>query len=168
MLRSAVNAAEEFGRYALNTIELGYCQSGNCNDNCCGWGFGIHVKTTDTRAGYIRNVLVRNNTIYNDTQSIVLQANYQMNYNGTLDIHPTRVENLTFVQNHVCGVTKRVRLACSPYEPCHNVTLVDNDFFSPFHGKQQRPVCSNVDSYHAQGNAHNESWIKCLEGARVG
>lgn len=46
---------------------VGVCEAGSCLDTCCGWGPGIHIKTTLTRGQFLSNIIVENNTIYNNT-----------------------------------------------------------------------------------------------------
>jgi hypothetical protein len=46
---------------------IGQCESGHDNLGSCGWGIAIHFKTTVTRGEFLRNISVRNNTIYNNS-----------------------------------------------------------------------------------------------------
>ena len=42
---------------------VGVCEQGHCEDNCCGWGPALHLRTALTRGGVIQNIAFRNNTV---------------------------------------------------------------------------------------------------------
>ena len=47
---------------------------GSCLDTCCGWGPGIHIKTTLTRGQFLKNIVFKDNTIINNTGFISLET----------------------------------------------------------------------------------------------
>ena len=46
---------------------VGVCKAGHCKDGCCGWGPALHLKTTDTRGGHMKNI------IFHTLKSVIYQ-----------------------------------------------------------------------------------------------
>jgi polygalacturonase len=56
---------------------VGVCLPGHCENGCCGWSPALHLKSTATRGGHMKDIVFRNNTIYNTTSVILLENDYQ-------------------------------------------------------------------------------------------
>jgi polygalacturonase len=106
---------------------VGVCQPGHCNIGCCGWSPGLHLKTTDTRGGHMKNIVFRNNTVYNTTSLILLETDYQTDETDNTG-KPTKIENLSFQSNRGRGTAKGISFSCNKDLPCTNVTFLNNDF----------------------------------------
>jgi len=124
---------------------VGVCKAGDCEDGCCGWGPALHLKTTNNRGGHMKNIIFRNNTVYNKTSVIRLETGYQKKKNDNGG-RPTVIENLSFQSNRAL-TAKSIQIFCSGDLPCRNVTFLNNDFDPTV------PVqCANVEVIDQNGN----------------
>jgi polygalacturonase len=107
---------------------VGVCQPGSCDDACCGWSPALHLKTADTRGGHMKNILFRNNTIYNTTSIIWLEHDYQSHPDDRYPLNPTKFENLAFQGNAAKGTLKSMSFNCYDEAHCENITFFSNSF----------------------------------------
>jgi len=125
---------------------VGVCQPGHCDNGCCGWSPALHLKTTDTRGGHMKNIVFRNNTVYNTTSVIVLETDYQKGHKK-VEGRPTLIQNLSFQANRGRGTAKGISLSCNKDLPCQNVTFLNNDF-----DPAASVRCENVQVIDQNGN----------------
>jgi len=106
---------------------VGLCDSGHCNNTCCGWGPALHIKTTPTRGGVIENIVYRNNTVYNNTGFIFVEMSYQSKDDEIpKDYPPTLVRNISFINNHALGRAVGVTFECAENDVCENFVVINN------------------------------------------
>ena len=125
---------------------VGVCQPGHCEDGCCGWSPALHLKTTDTRGGHMKNIVFRNNTIYNTTSVISLETDYQKGHKK-IEGRPTLIQNLSFQSNRGRGTAKGINFSCNKDLPCRNVTFLNNNF-----DPAASVRCENVQVIDQNGN----------------
>ncbi|VEU44129.1 unnamed protein product [Pseudo-nitzschia multistriata] len=133
---------------------IGFCHPGHCEVGCCGWSPALHLKTTGTRGGHMKNILFANNTIHNTTSVILVETDYQDDGKDRND-RPTLIQNLSFQGNSGVGTAKGIRFACSKYMPCRNVTFLNNKF-----DPETSVECENVEVIDQ--NQNNICSIKTL------
>lgn len=124
---------------------VGVCLPGHCENGCCGWSPALHLKSTATRGGHMKDIVFRNNTIYNTTSVILLENNYQ-SHDQTNEDRPTLIQNLSFQSNRMMGSAKGMNFLCNKKLPCRNVTFFNNDFDPTKIG------CENVKVLDQNGN----------------
>ena len=125
---------------------VGVCNPGHCEAGCCGWSPGLHLKTTDTRGGHMKNILFRNNTVYNTSSVILLETTYQTDKKESHG-RPTIIQDISFQSNRGRGTAKGISFSCNKNRPCKNVTFLDNDF------DQTVPIeCENAEVIDQSGN----------------
>lgn len=124
---------------------VGVCKPGHCEIGCCGWSPGLHLKTTDTRGGHMKNIIFRNNTVYNTTSVILIETAYQTDKND-IEGRPTMIQNLSFQSNKGRGTATGISFSCNKDLPCRNVTFFNNDF-DPTASVQ----CKNVEVIDQSG-----------------
>ncbi len=95
----------------------------------------------------MKNILFRNNTIYNTTDLLLLEHDYQQNSDDHKILNPTLFQNISFQGNKGRGTATSVAFRCSESVPCLNVTFFHNDF-----GSQSAIECQNVDVFDENGN----------------
>jgi len=106
---------------------IGLCEQGSCLDVCCGWGPAIHIKTTLTRGQMEENIIIKDNTIYNNTGFIDLETNYQTKDNSPPKGYAaTVVRDITFTGNRALGGGTGATFLCSVNDPCDNITVTNN------------------------------------------
>lgn len=138
--------------------EVGVCQAGHCENDCCGWGPGLHLKTTLTRGGVMENIVFRNNTIYNNTGFIDMQTNYQTGDTPPKGYPATKIRNIAFIGNRALGAGYGATFACSIHDFCENITVVNN-----YVAAGGRPWgCQYIDTYNASGNSP-AGLAECME-----
>lgn len=108
-----------------NTI--GVCDEGPDPDRGCGWGPALHVKTTIARGGRLENITFSNNTVWNTSMFLSVEMAYQT-IDGKLPdgYEPTVIRNIFFISNLALGSATAATFACSQYDACHGITVVDN------------------------------------------
>jgi hypothetical protein len=130
---------------------VGLCEQGHCEDTCCGWGPGLHIKTALSRGGVIQNVEFRNNIVYNNTSFVSLELDYQSGEEPPKDYPPTIVRNISFVGNKALGGAIGASWHCSAHDACEQITVVNN---TVLHGDEHNPWnCKYIQSYHVAGNS---------------
>ena len=146
-----------------NTI--GLCDTGS-EDNGCGWGPALHVKTTISRGGYIQNVIFHHNDIWNTSMFILLEIGYQTNASELppLNYAATKVQNITFSSNKALGSAKSVTLHCSMYDYCHNLSIVDN-FISTASSQNNPWNCQYIADDFIVAHNYPPGLKKCLHNA---
>jgi polygalacturonase len=109
-----------------NTI--GVCDTGPDPVNGCGWGPALHVKSTITRGGRIENITFDNNTVWNTSLFILVEMDYQTNSEERPPVgyQSTLVKNISFLSNRALGSATSASFACSRFDACHGVTVVNN------------------------------------------
>ncbi|KAL3902854.1 MAG: hypothetical protein SGILL_010671 [Bacillariaceae sp.] len=116
-----------FRDFVIENNLVGVCQSGSCDDVCCGWSPALHLKTADSRGGHMTNILFRNNTVYNTTSVILLEHDYQ-SHDDRYPPNPTKFANVSFQGNSAKGTAKSIMFNCYDEAHCENITLASNDF----------------------------------------
>ena len=136
---------------AIYDNEVGVCDFGHCNHTCCGWGPGLHIKTTPTRGGFIENVAFRNNTVYNTSMFILLELGYQADKDDVpKDYPPTKVRNISFVNNQALGMAVGASFGCAKGDPCENIQIINTTIANA--GSQNPWGCEFVKSFQVKGN----------------
>jgi polygalacturonase len=123
----------------------------------CGWGHAMHLKTTLTRGGFLRNIQFKGNTIFNTTGVFLLETDYQdsQHEEPPANYSTTDIRNITLQHNNAQGEARAVNFNCSPFMTCKNVRAIFNHFDSSS-GEEQSPAaayhCLNVETYVARSN----------------
>merc|ERR1711871_1447772 len=99
---------------------------GHCLDKCCGWGPALHLKTALTRGQMIQNIVFKDNTIYNNSDFILLETDYQSGDDLPTDYAPTTVKDIVFTGNRALGSATSASFGCSAKDACHNITVINN------------------------------------------
>jgi len=123
------------------------------DDSCCGWGPGLHIKTTVSRGGVIENVSFVDNTVYNTSLFLYLEAHYQNGGRDSLPegYHPTRLNNVTFLRNRAMGAAFSATFDCPTVSPCQNITVENNTILTT--NDNRNPwSCRNVETYTFRNN----------------
>jgi polygalacturonase len=141
-----------------NTV--GVCLPGSC-ETCCGWGPALHVKTTLSRGGILENISFRSNLVYNTTRFILLEAHYQTHDDAIpKDYAPVQIRNISFVRNRALGTGLGAYWDCSPLDPCHEITVMDNYIAA---SPADNPwTCRNIKSFEVSGN-YPAGLTECME-----
>jgi len=110
-----------------NRIGYGCWYGHDDPERSCGWGHALHLKTTLTRGGYLRNIQMLNNIVYNTTGIFYLETDYQ---DKDREIPPqdyavTDVCEIVLTGTQALGVAQTMTFACSPYITCKEVTVMD-------------------------------------------
>eukprot|EP00928_Gymnodinium_smaydae_P063392 TRINITY_DN46979_c0_g1_i2.p1 TRINITY_DN46979_c0_g1~~TRINITY_DN46979_c0_g1_i2.p1 ORF type:complete len:502 (-),score=35.68 TRINITY_DN46979_c0_g1_i2:192-1640(-) len=127
---------------------VGLCEHGDCQDTCCGWGPGLHLKTAVTRGSVIEHVIFRNNTVYNNTGFISLETTYQSRDKPPTDYPPTSVKSIAFIDNKAVGGGWGASWACSQYSVCSDIRVIGNTVLHSQHPWS----CHYVDTYYVADN----------------
>lgn len=110
-----------------NTI--GLCDTGAVDPSRgCGWGPALHVKTTISRGGELKDIVFYNNTVWNTSMFILLEIGYQTNSNELppYTYESTKVQNIAFIRNVARGSAVSASFICSKYDACHNISILGN------------------------------------------
>jgi polygalacturonase len=149
----------------------------NSNDQCCGWGPGMHVKTTLSRGGILENISFRNNVVYNTTGFILLSSHYQTKEDSKPNGYDAvLVRNISFVGNRAFGSGKAATWDCSINDVCHDIQVVDNhvavdptdnhdnnnDNESKHNGTNNPWTCHFIDTFTVSGN-YPHGLEECME-----
>ena len=131
----------------------------------CGWSHALHIKTTLTRGGFLRNIHFINNIIYNTTGIFYLETDYQ---DKDRDV-PPKDYNVTDIRGIVLGGTiglgaaKAITFACSPYMTCKEVRVMDTFIQNAPDNRSDKDYyhCDFVESYVSKRN-HPRGLRKCF------
>ncbi len=137
---------------------IGRCLHGHDDpEESCGWGHALHLKTTLTRGGFLRNVYFQHNIVYNTTGIFLLETDYQDSQHKLppTNYSTTEIRNITLEQTIGMGQARSYSFDCSPYMICNEIraqnnVIVDTQGYDPdiYH-------CSYVKSYLAEHNHPN-------------
>lgn len=130
---------------------VGWCDAGHCEGKCCGWSPGLHIKTSPTRGGLIEGVIFRNNTVYNTTSFIFVEMGYQSSDPVPTDYPPTRLRNITFVNNRALGSAVGANFACAEGDACEGIRVINNTVLDA--GGRNPWGCHFVRSFEVSGNS---------------
>ena len=133
---------------------MGLCQFGHANEQSCGWGPALHIKTTLTRGGAIENIMFRDNVVYNTSSFILLDMGYQ---NGEdpdppKDYTATAVRNISFVRNRAMGMATGASFECFRKDACEEITVVNNTVKHIAKGSPSPWSCHYIKSFNVSGN----------------
>lgn len=149
-----------------NQIGYGCLQGHDDPQHSCGWSHALHLKTTLTRGGFIRNIHFYNNTVYNTTGIFYLETDYQDKDRQLppSDYPVTDIRNITVERTLALGGAKALTFACSPYMTCKEVTVVDTYISG---SSDDEPYgnhyhCQFVESYVAHHN-HPVGLSRCFK-----
>lgn len=137
---------------------VGLCKSGHCEDECCGWGPAMHIKTALTRGGVMENIMFRNNTVYNNTGFINMQTNYQSGDTPPVGYPATKVRNISFIGNRALGGGVGASWECSVHDVCEGLTVINNTI----HTGHSSWGCHYVHTYNVHGNSPS-GLTDCME-----
>lgn len=140
---------------------VGVCEAGSCLDTCCGWGPGIHIKTTLTRGQFLSNIIVENNTIYNNTGFIDLETNYQSGEDLPVHYPKTVVKDISFIGNRALGHGVGATFACDVNDVCHNITVSGNTIAN----SENSWNCKYIETWTAAGNTGETNLEKCMHNS---
>ena len=129
-------------------------------DDVCGWGHAMHLKTTVTRGGFLRNIQFVNNTIYNNTGFLLLEATYNTNTNPPVPLpnYPTTtIQNITIQGNMGLGMASHATFHCSDMIVCEDIIVKDNVIgggAAPNHSSSTDDdwSCEYIDRYDVSDN----------------
>jgi polygalacturonase len=140
---------------------MGLCDYGADHPKTsCGWGHGIHMKTTIMRGGFLRNIQVHTNIIYNTTGFILLETDYQDKDHKQPPNYPTtEIRNISVRSNSGLGSAVAMKFGCSKYMQCEQVYVADNWIL---HGQPSNYHCSYVDTYLVEHNNVPSGLNKCM------
>ena len=137
---------------AIYDNEVGVCDFGHCNHTCCGWGPGLHIKTTPTRGGHIENIAFVNNTVYNTSMFILLELGYQADKDDVpSDYPPTKVRNISFINNQALGMAVGASFGCARGDPCEDIQVINTTIVNA--GKRDPWGCDFIKSFQVKGNS---------------
>ena len=151
------------GSIQIYNNTIGLCEFGHEDMyHSCGWGPALHIKTTIARSGSIEDVVIEDNTVYNTSMFIALHTDYQVRNDQPLPAgYPkTLIRNITFRNNVVVGQARHAGFECSPFDYCHNITVVNNTIWNVLKGNKMTDdttpwSCAFIDSYVVHGNYPN-------------
>ena len=131
----------------------------------CGWSHALHVKTTLTRGGFLRNIHFFNNIAYNTTGIFYLETDYQDKDRQVPpnDYNVTDIRGMVLQGTTGLGAAKAITFACSPYMTCKEVTVVDTYIQGApdNRGNEDNYHCEFVESYVSKRN-HPRGFRKCF------
>ena len=132
---------------------IGLCEHGHEEEDpgkSCGWGHGIHFKTTLTRGGYFRNIHFQNNIIYNTTGFLFIETDYQTHAHAPPPYPTTEIKNISLIGNSGLGLATSMTFGCSEHITCKEIKVQDNWLL---HGSNGSYHCSHVDTYQEENNS---------------
>lgn len=150
----------------IHNNSIGVCEpGGDCDDSsCCGWSPALHIKTTLSRGGALENIAFHDNTVYNTSAFILLNAHYQQNQYGSVpDGYPAvLIRNISFVRNRALGTGVHSTWDCSVEDTCHEILVLDNHIQN---ADDQNPwYCHNIATFEVAGNSP-PGLSDCMEGS---
>lgn len=136
---------------------IGVCDFGHDDpQTSCGWGPGLHLKTTITRSGFIQNIHFNDNTVWNNTMFILVETNYhgENKPQPLPDGYPkTVVKDIYFRNNRAVGFAKAASFNCDAQDPCHDFHVHDNLIvLVPSKNIPSPWGCNYIESYDVAGN----------------
>ena len=139
--------------YVYNN-SIGVCDAGHDDVyRSCGWGPALHIKTTVTRSGSIRNIVFDNNTIYNTSMFLFVETNYQTSNHDLPANYPiTNLSEIYFQNNRGLGGAMGAAFHCDAHDPCHHVTVVNNTIVKAAAGNVNPWSCQYIDSFVVADN----------------
>jgi len=143
--------------------QIGVCDTGSDDERrSCGWGYGMHFKTTVARSGFLRNILFENNIVYNNTGFLLLETKYQDQNKQNLPDYPvTEIKNITIRNNVGFGSAVGVNFDCSKFVVCEDISYSDNYIE---YATAANYHCSYVKTYDVSGN-RPPGIRRCMEGS---
>lgn len=130
---------------------IGVCEPGGECDDCCGWSPALHVKTTLSRGGVMENIAFHDNTVYNTSSFILLNAHYQTHDDDAPDGYaPVLIRNISFVRNRALGTGVRAVWDCSVHDACQEILVLDNHIEN---ADKEPWVCKHIASFLVGGNS---------------
>jgi hypothetical protein len=110
-----------------NRIGYGCLHGHEDPERSCGWSHALHMKTTLTRRGYLRNIHFLNNRVYNTTGIFYLETDYQDKDRQVppRDDPVTDISGIMLEGTKGLGAAKALKFACSPYMTCKEVKVLD-------------------------------------------
>lgn len=132
---------------------VGLCKFGHDDEDSCGWGPALHIKTTMSRGGAIENIVFRDNVVYNTSSFILLDMGYQdgkKNPDPPGDYSATLVRNISFVRNRAMGMATGASFECFRKDACQDIIVINNTVKN---AKSSSPwSCHFIKSYKVSGN----------------
>jgi polygalacturonase len=130
---------------------IGLCDHGHDSpETSCGWGHAIHLKTSLTRGGFLRNLQFHTNIIYNTTGFLLLETDYQDNQHKLPPNYPTtELRNISIRSNSGLGLAVSMNFGCSEFMQCDQIQVIDNWILD---GTSSNYHCSYVDTYQVENN----------------
>jgi len=120
--------------------------------SCCGWGPGLHIKTTVSRGGVIEHIKFANNIVYNTSMFLLLESHYQNGGSDSLPdgYEPTKLHNISFLGNTAAASAFSVIFDCPVVSPCRDIRVRDTTILN--HHQNNPWSCHNVDTFTVQNN----------------
>ena len=143
---------------------IGNCEHGHDSPKkSCGWGHAMHLKTTLTRGGFLRNIQFEGNIISNTTGVFLLETDYQDSQHKLppSNYPTTDIRNITLMHNDATGEAVTMSFQCSPYMTCKDLT-VENNFVEK--AKPSDYHCAYVQTYKVNRNYPN-SLEECMRNS---
>jgi polygalacturonase len=132
---------------------LGLCPAGHERPDACGWSLAMHLKTTVTRGGFLRNITFSRNTVYNTTSFLHVETDYQSQVVPPKDYTATKIDHIVFRDNRGLGsVSQHASFGCSPDVVCDHVTVQRNTIPARKDKSTSTWSCSFVSDYQVDGN----------------
>lgn len=132
----------------------------------CGWSHALHIKTTLTRGGYIRNIHFLDNIVYNTTGIFYLETDYQDKDRQVppTDYPVTDIRGITLEGTNGLGAAKTIAFACSPFMTCKEITVMDTYVHDApdSNGREDYYHCAFVESYTSERN-HPRGLRRCFQ-----
>ncbi|XVF60475.1 hypothetical protein PTKIN_Ptkin08bG0050100 [Pterospermum kingtungense] len=122
---------------------------------------GVRIKTWQGGHGYARNIKFERIISQGSTRPIIIDQYYCPHQHCENQTSAVEVSNIGY--SEISGTTHKeiaVKLACSEWSPCKNITMKDINLRNEDEGKQTSSYCLNAEGYR---NGRVYPNVSCLQ-----